>query len=142
MAKFLAKGSTITFNSIAIGKVRNFGRPDAQKEEIDVTDHDSTGVYREFVAGLADPGTVTVECNYDPDDAGQQALVANFALVGNNVQEVVITLPAAATASGVATITFDAYVASIVAQLPGTDAAPATRTFTLRVSGNTVEAIA
>lgn len=142
MSKFLAKGTAITFNSVTIGNVRSITTPDASKEEVDVTDHGSSGIYREFLSGLADPGTVTLECNYNPQDAGQQALVANFALTANTTQEVVITLPAAASSSGTATITFDAFVQSKSGTLPGTTAEPGTRTFTLRVSGADTEAIA
>lgn len=139
MAKFLAKGSTVTFNSQAIGNVRNITLPDASKEEVDVTDHDSTGIYREFLPGLADPGTATLECNYNPTDAGQQALVANFGATGNTAKEVVITLPPASSSTGAATVTFDAFVQSKPGELPGADAAAATRTFNLRVTGGVTE---
>ena len=139
MAKFLAKGSTVVFNSLTIGSVASITLPDASKEEVDVTTHDSTGVYREFLAGLADPGTVTLECMYDPDDAGQQELVDNFNAAGNTVEQCRITLPAAAAVSTI-TVTFDAFVQAMPGDLPGTTAAPATRTFTLRVTGPSTEA--
>lgn len=40
--------------------------------DIDVTDLDSTG--KEFLSGLKDEGSVTVNANYLPTDAGQLAL--------------------------------------------------------------------
>jgi hypothetical protein len=142
MPKYLAFGSSLAYNSIDVGNIRNFGSPDATKEEVDVTDHDSTGGYREFLPGLRDGGTITVECNHNPDDLGQTAMVTDFNASGNTTRECVITLVTGASASGTVTVTFDAFVTGIPFTLPGTAAEPAVRTFSLRVAGAQTEATA
>lgn len=142
MPKFLAHGCSLTYNSIDIGNIRNISGPDASKEEVDITDHDSTAGSREFVPGLKDFGTLTLECNYNPNNAGQQAMVTDFVATSNTTRECVLTLPAVASSSGTVTLTFDAFVLNTPIELPGTEAAPATRTFTLRLTGVVTEAIA
>lgn len=140
MPKFAAQGTSLTFNSIDIANIRNISGPDASKEEVDVTDHDSTA--REFIPGLKDYGTLTLECNYNPNDPGQQALRANFEGTSQTGVECVLTPPAAASSSGTLTLTFNAFVQTMPTEFPGTDVAPATRTFTLRLTGAVTEAIA
>lgn len=51
----------------AIGNIVNVGGPEIERETYDVTAHDSTGGWREFIGGLKDGGEVSVELNYDPD---------------------------------------------------------------------------
>jgi predicted secreted protein len=43
-------------------------------DTIDVTAHDSPSGFREFIAGLADAGEVTIEMIFDPDNATQALL--------------------------------------------------------------------
>ncbi|KOG22001.1 phage tail tube protein [Streptomyces viridochromogenes] len=60
----------------AIANVTNLGGPEIERETYDVTAHDSTDGWREFVGGLKDGGEVSVEVNYDPRD--HDTLVADF----------------------------------------------------------------
>lgn len=62
-----------------IGQVTGFSGVGGQAGEIDVTDLDSTA--REFVAGLTDNGTVSINVNWDPNDASHVSLEA---LVGGS----------------------------------------------------------
>lgn len=65
---------TPTFTAIA--NVTNVSGPEMERETYDVTAHDSTDGWREFIGGLKDGGEVSLELNYDPrvhDD-----LVADF----------------------------------------------------------------
>lgn len=55
-----------------IGQITGFSGVGGQAGEIDVTDMDSTA--REFVAGLKDNGTVTINVNWDPTDASHVTL--------------------------------------------------------------------
>jgi len=49
-----------------IPECRNIGAPTPDRDQIDVTNHDSVGAFREFIGGLVDPGEVTAECNFVP----------------------------------------------------------------------------
>lgn len=139
MPKFYAHGTAVTFNSVTIGGIASISLPSQTKGEVETTAHDSNNV-REFVAGLRDSGTVTLEMRMDPDDAGQDELRTNYDAAGNTTQEVVITLPSAASASGTVTFTFDAFVQEISGDLPGDTEEAASLSVTLRVTGAVTKA--
>lgn len=62
--------STDTGNEVTkIGRVTGISGIGGQAGDIDTTDLDSLA--REFATGLVDNGTVTIDVNYDPADAGQ-----------------------------------------------------------------------
>ena len=50
----------------AIANVTNISGPDRQRETIDVTDHDSTDGWMEFLGSLKNGGEVSIDVNYDP----------------------------------------------------------------------------
>lgn len=137
MPALSAHGSSIAFDSIDIGGLTSIGLPDESKDEIEVTSHDSAGS-REFVAGLRDGGSVAIGMRLLPDNAGQDALRANYNSNGNTLVEVVITTPADSVGEAVS-FTFNAYVSSLGGALPF-DAA-AERSATLRISGAVTEAV-
>ena len=45
-------------------EVRSVSGPNEESTQVEVTNFDSTGGYREFIAGLKDGGEVTFETNY------------------------------------------------------------------------------
>ena len=49
-----------------IANVTNIGGPDRSRETIDVTSHDSTDGWMEFIGGLKDGGEISLDINYDP----------------------------------------------------------------------------
>lgn len=49
-----------------IANVTNISGPSTEREDIDVSAHDSPGGWMEFVGGMKDPGEVSVDINYDP----------------------------------------------------------------------------
>lgn len=69
-------GATPTENFTTIANVTSIEGPGLEREEIDVTAHDTDGNFMEFVPGLVDPGEVEIEVNYDPIE--HDALVADF----------------------------------------------------------------
>lgn len=74
-----AGGTTYT----AIGQVKDIGGPSISRGTIDVTDHDSTSGYREFLAGLPDAGELSFAIGWDPastvhDDAAGTGLIGDF----------------------------------------------------------------
>jgi len=65
-----SQGMQITINTIEIDGVTTVTPPGISKDENDVTVHSSKG-YKEVAEGLADSGTITLNGNVWPDDAGQ-----------------------------------------------------------------------
>jgi len=60
----------------AIAEVNSIGGPDMSRDIIDVTSLDSTGGYKEFLAGHRDPGEITLEMNFTY--AGYNAMLTDF----------------------------------------------------------------
>lgn len=56
----------------------NIGGLQLSADEIDVTTHCSADGYREFVQGLRDAGSFSIEGNFLTSDAGQMALLTSF----------------------------------------------------------------
>lgn len=80
MTKRAAFGSVLAWDAAGgtnytdIAQVRTIKPPMVENEEIDVTTHDSTGGYREFIAApLKDGGEVTLELVWDPAGATHDA---------------------------------------------------------------------
>ena len=102
--------------------------PGIERENIDVTAHDTANNYMEFVPGLVDPGEVEIEVNYDP--ALHDALVADF---DDNVPrnwQLVFPDPAATTWS------FSAFITAFSPEAPVDDKLAASMTF--KVTGKPV----
>lgn len=62
-------GATPTEVFTTIANVTNIGGPERTRETIDMTAHDSPDGYMEFVGGLKDGGTVSLDINYDPTES-------------------------------------------------------------------------
>lgn len=147
MAKVKTQGTEIyllddtdTGNEVRkIGAITGFSGIGGEAGEIDVTDMDS--VAREFLTGLKDNGTVTLNFDYDPQDASQQTLDS---LVGGANKRFVIGLSESATAvtytsdfqipTDRTTFDFNAGVRSFQLDAQADDAWRGT--MTLRVSGD------
>jgi predicted secreted protein len=57
---------TSTFTELA--GITNISGPGITREILDVTAHDSPNAYREFLGGVKDPGEISVDVNYDPEE--------------------------------------------------------------------------
>jgi predicted secreted protein len=79
MAGIKSFGITVSIGGTAIGGLTDVTPGGVDVTNIDVTAHDSTGGWREFVGGLTDGGTLELTGNYDITDAGQLALKTNRA---------------------------------------------------------------
>ena len=88
MAGFSALGTRVAMRSAAfhptssgwvvqtIGDLTNVSGPTLSAEEIDVSSHDSTGNYREFVSGFLDGGEVSLEGNLTAGGGADDLLTA------------------------------------------------------------------
>jgi predicted secreted protein len=79
---FLGKGTElkIDFGSglTTVGEVRSITGPNLQGAQVDVTNMDSAGRLREFIAGLVDPGTLSFEVNYNPNYATHASILSDL----------------------------------------------------------------
>lgn len=104
-----------------------------------------TATARSFVAGLANPGAITIEMLFDPLDATLQGLVAlkdagsskswciglSDGTTAPTASASVIVQPAAASRTSVK---FDGFISGLVVDFPGNDVVKAN--ITLQTSGN------
>jgi predicted secreted protein len=65
--------TTGTATTATLSNVTNISGLDGETETIDVTSHDSGGAYREKVASFLDLGQVTLDYNFDPNEATHRA---------------------------------------------------------------------
>jgi len=56
-------------NFATVAEVRDMTAPSFQRDTIEVTNQDSSGGFREFIAGWRDAGEVTLELNWLPGNA-------------------------------------------------------------------------
>lgn len=87
----------------AIGDVLSISGPDGQAQEIDTTNLDSAA--KEFLMGLPDNGSITVEMNYDPADAQQAGLLTDRNNQTQRNFEIVFSDPGTTTFSFAAFVT-------------------------------------
>ncbi len=121
-ASFLASdmASSPTFAEIA--NVTSISGPSITRNTYDVTAHDSTGEYMEFIGGLKDGGEVTFDLNFDPDEATHQTLIGY--LDDTVARDYQVTLP-----DDAATFDFSAFMTSFGLELPTDDKITASVTF-------------
>lgn len=86
-----SSGGTATGSLILVGNLTAFPMPGGAKAEINVTNMNSLST--EFIAGLRDNGTMTINFDVDQSDVGQQGLRSSNANSGNAASTFVVTLP-------------------------------------------------
>jgi predicted secreted protein len=77
MAKIKSFGIGVTVATNAIGGLTDVGLPGIEVSMIDITSHDSSGGYKEFVGGLKDAGNLELTGRYNYADVGQDYLKDN-----------------------------------------------------------------
>ncbi len=85
MAKYAATGTSLRYEDpgspgtfVAVAQVQGISGPTLSAEEIDVTTHDTTGEYREFLGGFKDGGEITFTVVFDPEAGGHPTLLGFF----------------------------------------------------------------
>lgn len=71
-------GPPETFTTIA--EVNNISGPSGSRDTVDVTHMESPNGFREFIAGLADPGEISFTVNLIPSNTTHQNLLTDFNL--------------------------------------------------------------
>lgn len=77
MAKIKSYGVAVTVATNSIGGLTDVNVSGTEVNFVDVTTHDSSGGYKEFVGGLKDGGTLDLTGAYNIADTGQVYLRAN-----------------------------------------------------------------
>lgn len=67
-----------------LAEVTNITPPGWARDTVDASHEQSPGAHREFIAGLADAGEVTLDINYVPGNSASAALEAEKALTGSS----------------------------------------------------------
>lgn len=130
MAKFSAYGCILKRGATTIAQVRDITGPGLSLDTLDVTTHDSTDAWREFVGGLKDGGEVSLELVWDPDNASQTLLRTD--LDGRTISSWSITFVDPTPA----VVTFNALVTAFDPSAPVED--ELTVSATLKVTGEPV----
>lgn len=105
----LAQGWTITYGGDAVDEVTTFDLG-VTSARVEVTNHDSLGGTREYIAGLLDPAQITFTANHVPSHSAFEALVGD----SSNPESLVMTSP------GGFVYTTDAYVSGFTVHAPAT----------------------
>lgn len=69
MAKYAAFGTQFKRGATVVAQVTNISGPGLSLDTEDVTAHDSTGGWEEVVATILRSGEITLDIEYDPNDA-------------------------------------------------------------------------
>lgn len=125
----LCQGTTMSFDANAVGGLMSItGIGSGSATEIDVTTFASTA--KEFVQGLRDFGSVSIELRRNQDDVGQAAMFT--AMASQLTKQVIITLPS----STLNVATFQGFVQSLSTDLQADGAV--TGTAVIRITGAVV----
>ncbi len=116
---FAGVGTVFKRGAVAVAEVSSISGPNISRGHIDVTNLDSTGGYREFIAGFRDAGEITLTMNFTfatwqdfKDDIDQEDPVA-YSIALSNTEDTIISFDGLVTALGMA-IPFDDKVTSDV----------------------------
>ena len=107
--QFKRESSTSSGVFVALAEIMTIDGVSMSRDDIDVTNLDSTGGYREYIPGFRDGGTVDLDMNFTFD--AYQTVLADFE--SSTVQTYQIAL---SDASGT-TLTFDGYFNALSASV-------------------------
>lgn len=105
MTAYLGQGATITIDSVAVGQILSIDGPTMERTMVDTTNLGTTTL-RTFVPGFGDGGELSIEAQFDNDDAGQQDILESFEAGSATAEAIVITT------SDSDTFSFNAYIRS------------------------------
>lgn len=120
-------GSPETFADVA--EIIDITPPNMERDDIDVTNQQSTDGWKEFLPGWRDGGEVSFDCNWLPNDSTQDeisGLVKSFNT--DTRQNFRVVLP-----GSVATLAFSGFVKGVEPDLPLEEQGQIS--FTVKVSG-------
>ena len=123
-AAFSGQGTIFKRTSTPVSEINSITGPGKSRDTIDVTRLEDTDGYRQFIGGLRNPGTVTLNMNYTA--AGYALLNGDFE--SDDLVEYSIELP-----DGKGTFTFNGLVTEVPVSIPIGD--KVTVDVTIQISG-------
>lgn len=123
---FSGVGTVTRRGSASIAEINSISGPNMSRNTIDVTSLDSTGGYREFIAGFRDAGEVTLNCNWSLEEYSEW--LEDFG--SDTLQTYTIVL----TNTEASEISFDALCTGLGMAIPMDD--KVTNDVTLKISGS------
>ncbi len=108
-----------------IAEINSITGPDKSRATIDVTSLDSTGGYREFIAGFRDGGEVTLQMNFtrntydDMNDDFESDSLVDYRLVMSDASKTTFDFKALVTAIGLAIPLDDKITAPVTLKISG-----------------------
>lgn len=78
MSKIRSFGVTVYVGNDTVGALTDASISGGEVTFVDLTTHDSTGGYREFISGLKDGGSLDLTGKYDFSDSGQVAIMGGL----------------------------------------------------------------
>ena len=104
----IAFGTTLSWNAETIAELTSIGELNTSVDMKEVTSHQSSDSFREYLPTLLNGGEVTISGNFYPGDSDGQVAM-NTDMLAKTKREVIITYPSAMAT----TWTFDAYVSGL-----------------------------
>jgi len=115
--------SNESFSDIA--EINSITGPNLSRDTIDVTSLDSTGGYREFIAGFRDGGELTLSMNFAPSgyfdlkDDFEVEVTHNYRIVMGNAAQTTFDITGLITALGVAIPLDDKVTCDVTIKITG-----------------------
>lgn len=107
-----AFGTLFVWNNYPVAELTMIGGPHSSGEKIDITSHDSSNAYREYVLGFLTPGSFEIEGNFIPTDTnGQAALISDH--YSTTTRSALICFP-----SGIGTFSFSGWIEAFSVAAP------------------------
>lgn len=119
------QGTIFKRNGVAIGEINSIDGPTKSRETIEVTRLEDVDGYRQYIAGLREPGTVTLNMNFTREN--YDLLNADFE--SDTIQTYAIELPD----EDETVFTFNGYVTELPISIPIGD--KITCDVTIQISG-------
>lgn len=132
----LGNGGTPTETFTPIAQLKSIDGPSLDTDDIDVTTHDGSDGFHEYIPGLKEGGELSFDINFIPDNAGHSAasgVLSKYLEDGQSkIHNFAIRFPDASSASGIRWI-FPGYVKGFGITAPVDDVLGAS--VTIKVSG-------
>ena len=91
MTAYLGQGATITIDTVAVGQILSIDGPTMERTMVDTTNL-GTSTLRTFIPGFGDGGELTIEAQFDKDDAGQEDVLESFEAGSATSEDIELTL--------------------------------------------------
>jgi hypothetical protein len=97
-------------SAVTIPECMKIGAPNSKFDLLDVTSHDSTGGFKEYIPGLIDGENATAEVNFVPTNAVHIGIRTDALTRTKDNFDIIFPVPSAGSPGVGSTLTFAAYI--------------------------------